>query len=84
MEAMQFSRDTNTHNGYTVQLKQVTCYNTSKLPNLVKHCFLPIYSQLCNASASQFYGDTLGYTAWPGELNDNYIGAVFVYYNTWS
>ena len=82
MEARQFSRDTNSHNGYTVQLKQVTCNNTSELLDLVKFCFLPVYSQLCDASSSRVHGDTFADTAWPEELRDNYIAAVFIYYNT--
>ena len=52
--------------------------NTSKLPNLVKLCFLPVYSQFCDVSRSRVHGDT----AWPEELSDNYIAAVFIYYNT--
>ena len=78
MEARQFSCNANSHNGYTVQLKQVTCNNTSKLPNLVKLCFLPVYSQLCDGSGSQVHGDTFRDTIWPEELSDNYIAAIYL------
>ena len=38
---------------------------TSKLPHLVKLCFLPVYSQSCDASGSRVHGDILGDTTWP-------------------
>ena len=50
---------------------------TSKLPNLVKLCFLPVYSQSCDASGSRVHGDI------PARgHNMASITAVFVYYNT--
>ena len=57
-------------------MRMLTSYITviqSKLLNLVKICFLPVYSQLCDAS--QVHEDAM----W---LSDNYTAAVFVYYNT--
>ena len=42
----------------------------------MKLCFLPIYSQLCDAE--WVHGDTM----WLEELSDNYIPAAFVHYNT--
>ena len=61
--------DTNSHNGYAIQFKQVTA-KQSKLLNLVKLCFLPVYRQLCDAC--WVHGDTM----WLHELiSDNYIPA---------
>ena len=63
------------HDGYVIQFKQVTTIQ-SKMLNLVKLCFLPIYSQLCDTS--WIHGDTM----WLEELSVNYTSADFVYYNT--
>jgi len=53
--------------------------NTSKLLNLVKLSFLPIYSPLCDASCGNKFVEQV--TTWPEELSDNYT-VVSVYYNT--
>ena len=61
--------NTNGHDGYVIQFKQVTTIQ-SKMLNLVKLCFLPIYSQLCDTS--WIHGDTM----WLEELSNNYTAAV--------
>jgi len=53
--------------------------NISKLLNLVKLNFLPIYSPLCDASCGYKFVEQV--TTWPEELTDNYA-VVFIYCNT--